>query len=104
MALSHRVVGSVRSLLFIALALAAVECQGASGMLHIYYVPIGAETLTPVTGEDIVERGRPCTIKGDAAISAVKSLLAAAKRRSGGAEPLFTNKAVRAKVLEQNAN
>jgi hypothetical protein len=84
------------------LALAICGCgvvQGHEGVANmtIYYVPIGAETLTPITSTNIQERGRRCEIHSAQDIGKIKNVL------RGAAKPTsqkFSDRAVRVKLLE----
>jgi len=84
------------------LALAIGGCcvaQGHEGLANmtIYYFPIGAETLTPITSTNIQERGRRCEIHSAEDVDKIKSVL------RGAAMPTsqkFSDRAVRVKLLE----
>jgi len=65
--------------------------------MTIYYFPIGAETLTPITSTNIQERGRRCEIHSAQDIDKIKNVLrGAAKPKS----QKFSDRAVRVKLLE----
>jgi hypothetical protein len=67
-------------------------------VLRVYYFPIGAETLTPVTSENIDVRGTACVFKqGDAA--EIMRILGSATAVADG-EQMFTDNAVRVKIVE----
>jgi hypothetical protein len=84
------------------LALAIGSCgvvHGHKGVasMTIYYVPFEVETLTPVTSDNIQERGRSCKIQSTKDIDRIKSVL------RGAAKPApqkFSDKRVRVKLLE----
>jgi hypothetical protein len=64
--------------------------------MKVYYFPIGAQTLTPVTSANIEERGRHCEISSAKDIHAIKSVLDSAKPSSQN----FSDRAVRVKLVE----
>ena len=66
--------------------------------MTIYYFPIGAETLTPITSVNITERGRHCELVSVHEISAIKNVLENAVRPSTSQK--FSNLAVRVKLSE----
>lgn len=68
-------------------------------MLRIHYFPIGAETLTPVTTENIEKRGERCEISSPEDVARIKHILGSAVAASRP-EEAFTDKAVRVKMLE----
>ena len=75
-------------------------CKKAEHLLRVYYFPFGAQTLTPVTSDNIEKRGDSCLVDTERKAIAVKALLAKAKPVSDP-EDGFTNKAVRAKIIEE---
>lgn len=70
-----------------------------ASMLRIYYVPIGAQTLTAVTPENIEERGQQCVVSSQDDISAIKKVLSSGHSPASPAE-VFTGTGVRAKLVE----
>jgi hypothetical protein len=83
-------------------ALAIGGCGGVQGHervknMTIYYVPIGVETLTPITSTNIQERGRHCEIRSTEDIDKIKSVLRDAVKP---ASQKFSDKRVRVKLLE----
>jgi hypothetical protein len=70
--------------------------QAREGKMKVYYFPIGAETLTPVTSANIEERGRHCEISSAKDIYAIKNVLDSAKPSSQN----FSDRAVRVKLIE----
>jgi hypothetical protein len=68
-------------------------------MLKVYYFPIDAETLTPVSSDDIEKLGGPFTISNSNVVSEVKKLFESAVAPTK-AEHAFSNRKVRVKVLE----
>jgi hypothetical protein len=78
------------------------ELQGQAGRVRIkiYYVPIGAETLTPVTSANIQERGRYCEIHSAKDTEMIKSVLRGATKPSS---QKFSDLAVRVKLIETSS-
>lgn len=74
--------------------------QNGTGKLTIYYVPIGIETLTPVTSANIEERGRRCEIRSILDIEKIKSELSAAAKSPSRK---FSDMTVRVKIFETSA-
>ena len=70
--------------------------QEREGKMKVYYFPIGAQTLTPVTSANIEERGRHCEISSAKDIYAIKNVLDSAKSSSQN----FSDRAVRVKLIE----
>lgn len=70
--------------------------QAKERKLKVYYVPIGAETLTPVTSANIEMRGRHCEIRSTKDIYAISNVLDSTKSRSQE----FSDKTVRVKLIE----
>ena len=70
--------------------------QEREGKMKVYYFPIGAQTLTPVTSANIEERGRHCEISSAKDIYAIKNVLDSAKPSSRS----FSDRAVRVKLIE----
>jgi hypothetical protein len=70
--------------------------QEREGKMKVYYFPIGAQTLTPVTSANIEERGRHCEISSAKDIHAIKNVLDSAKPSSQN----FSDRAVRVKLIE----
>jgi len=73
--------------------------QGDEGVkkMTVYYFPIGAETLTPITSASIQERGRHCEIRSSTDIGKIKKVLHDASKP---ASQKFSDSAVRVKLLE----
>jgi hypothetical protein len=69
-------------------------------MLTIYYFPIDAETLRPVTSENIEQRGARCRITDPSEVRRLEAILASAR----AAEAVFTNRAVRIKIIDERAS
>jgi len=65
--------------------------------LKIYYYPIGSETLTPVTSENIEKKGHLCEIASVKDIRVIKKVLDSTTRP---APQKFTDLAVRVKLVE----
>lgn len=76
--------------------------QGDEGVkkMTIYYFPIGAETLTPITSANIQERGRHCDIRSGEDIDKIKKVLHDAAKP---ASQKFSDSAVRVKLLEASS-
>ena len=70
--------------------------QEREGKMKVYYFPIGAQTLTPVTSANIEERGRHCEISSAKDIYAIKNVLDSAKPSSQN----FSDRTVRVKLIE----
>jgi hypothetical protein len=68
--------------------------------MTIYYFPIGAETLTPITSASIQERGRHCEIRSGADIGKIKKVLHGASKPGS---QKFSDRAVRVKLLEASS-
>lgn len=86
----------------VAAAVVLVACCRSNGQkafqpLRVYYVPIGAETLTAVTSANIEHRGARFEIQSAKDICAIMKVLDAATRP---APQKFTDMAVRVKLLE----
>jgi hypothetical protein len=75
--------------------------QGDEGVkkMTVYYFPIGAETLTPITSASIQERGRHCEIRRSEDIGKIKKVLHDAAKP---ASQKFSDSAVRVKLLEES--
>ncbi len=73
--------------------------QGDEGArkMTVYYFPIGAETLTPITSANIQERGRHCEIRSSGDIGKIKEVLHDAAKPPS---QKFSDSAVRVKLLE----
>jgi len=67
--------------------------------IRVFYVPIGMETLKPVTSENIEKRGRACLIEATGAIKEIRKILAEAQPPARP-EQRFTNTTVRVKIAE----
>jgi hypothetical protein len=65
--------------------------------ITVYYFPIGAETLTPVTSANIQERGTYCEIRSSEGIRNIKTVLHDAGKPTS---QKFSNYRVRVKLLE----
>jgi hypothetical protein len=78
------------------------ELQGQAGRMKIkiYYFPIGAETLTPVTSANIQERGRYCEVHSAKDTEMIKSVLRGATKPSS---QKFSDLAVRVKLIEASS-
>jgi hypothetical protein len=76
--------------------------QGDQGVkkMTVYYFPIGAETLTPITSASIQERGRHCEIHSSEDIGKIKKVLHDAVTP---ASQKFLDSAVRVKLLEASS-
>ena len=77
-------------------------CTGAQGHeetsgMTVYYVPIDAETLTPVTSANIQERGKRCEIHSAKDTDNITDVLRAA---SSPASQKFSDRRVRMKISE----
>jgi hypothetical protein len=84
------------------LALFFGGCLGAQGhegvsSMTIYYFPIDAETLTPITSANIQERGKRCEIHSAKEIEKIRVVLRAA---SSPASQTFSDRRVRMKISE----
>jgi hypothetical protein len=75
------------------------SCSRGQWVASAYYFPIGAETLTPVTSDNIEKRGALCAISNPSDVSEIKELFDSAMSPTRP-EHAFTNKRVRVKVLE----
>jgi hypothetical protein len=87
------------------LALAIGGCGGVQGRtgvatMTIYYFPLGAETLTPITSTNIQERGRRCEIHSTEDIGKIKKVLRGATKP---ASQKFSDRSVRVKLLEPSS-
>lgn len=69
-------------------------------MLCIYYFPIGAQTLTPVTIENIESRGKVLNLFGEKDAEAIKKILQSADRKPHAGSS-FSDKLVRVKIFEK---
>ena len=87
-------------LAILALAIGGCVVQGHGGVANmtIYYFPIGAETLTPITSTNIQERGRRCEIHSAEDIEKIKNMLRGAAKPTSSQK--FSDRAVRVKLLE----
>ena len=68
--------------------------------MSVYYFPVGAETLTPITSANIQERGRHCEIRNGEDIAKIKKAL------HDDAKPAFqkfSDYRVRLKLLEASS-
>jgi hypothetical protein len=65
--------------------------------MTVYYFPIEAETLTPVTSANIQERGRRCEIHSAKDIDKIRDVLRAA---SSPVSQKFSDRRVRVKISE----
>lgn len=76
--------------------------QGDEGArkMTVYYFPIGAETLTPITSANIQERGRHCEIRNGEDVRKIKQVLHDAGKP---ASQKFSDSAVRVKLLEASS-
>lgn len=75
-------------------------------MIQVYYFPIGAQTLTAVTSENIEKRGHEGVIDSQEEIDLIKKILSSANPPSVSSLG-FTDQAVRVKLIEktpQSAN
>jgi hypothetical protein len=68
--------------------------------IGVYYFPIGAETLVPITSESIEQRGRRCEIRATNDIRAIRKVLDSA---TDPTSEKFSNMLVRAKLFEISA-
>lgn len=77
--------------------------QGNEGVtkMTVYYFPIGAETLTPITSASIQERGRHCEIRSGEDIGKIKKVLHDATKP---ASQKFSDKKVRVKIFEASSD
>lgn len=82
-----------------AMNLAMIECSQDGTMLRIHYVPIGIETFTPVTSENIEQRGAVCIISKPSNVAEIKRIIVSATPATRD-EDMFTNMAVRVKIEE----
>jgi hypothetical protein len=90
--------GAVIAAAVIAIAgIGVTIAKGGQDMIRLFYVPIGMETLKPVTAENIETRGRPCSIKDAAIADEIKKVLSEA-RPPVDPEQRFSNKTVRVKI------
>lgn len=69
-------------------------------VIQAYYIPIGVETLTAVTSENIENRGNRCLIDSKGDIELLKKLIASGRSPSAP-DDVFTNKGVRVKLIEK---
>ena len=79
----------------------AQDDSSESGMLTVYYFPIGAETLTPITSASIEERGKHCEIHRSANTRKIKKILHDAVKPPS---QKFSDTAVRVKLLEASSD
>jgi len=85
-----------RNVVVSALAVFAASCRGELTPLHVYYVPIGAETYMAVT-PDSINGERMCQFRTrDAA--ALREILASATPLGGDAR--FSPQRIRAKIVQ----
>ncbi len=68
---------------------------------RFFYIPIGAETLTPVTSENIEQRGHRCDIRSTKDMHTIRKVLDSATSPTSFQK--FTNLTVRVKLLEISA-
>ena len=71
-----------------------------TAMLQIYRFPFGAETLTPVTSENIQKRGSRCEISDGLNVSEVKKILLMS-RPPVDPDQVFSDMRVRVLILEK---
>lgn len=93
----------VLPLAMLAIVIGGCGClQGEEGVkkMTVYYFPIGAETLTPITSASIQERGRHCEIGSSAGIGKIKKVLHDPSRP---ASQKFSDRAVRVKLIEASS-
>jgi len=78
------------------------KLQGQEGKVKIkmYYFPVEAETLTPVTSANIQERGRYCEIHSAKDTEMIKSVLRGATKPSS---QKFSDHRVRVKLIESSS-
>jgi len=69
-------------------------------VLRIRYAPIGAETLTAITTENIDVGGADCVLSAQADVSEIMKILDSAAPVAPG-EHRFTDKTVRVKIFEK---
>lgn len=89
-------VGLATVALFFGGCAGAQRYEGVSSMT-VYYFPIEAETLTPVTSTNIQERGKRCEIHSVKDIDKIRDVLRAA---SSLTSQKFSDRTVRVKILE----
>lgn len=68
--------------------------------MTVYYFPVGAETLIPITSASIQERGTHCEIRSGEDVRKIKKMLHDAVRP---ALQKFSDKKVRVKLLEASS-
>jgi hypothetical protein len=89
----------MRTVLLVVATLTIGACAKEAAMLTIYYFPLGAETLTPVTSENIESRGAKCVIAAPEEVGRIRAILDSAPSVSNS-EAAFTNRAVRIKIID----
>lgn len=92
-------IGLAALALFFGACTGAQRHEGVSNMT-IYYFPISAETLTPITSANIQERGKRCEVHSAKDIGKIRDVLRAA---SSPTSQNFSDKAVRVKILDTSS-
>lgn len=77
-----------------------ISSQEVNEMMKIYYVPIGAETLVPITSGDIQKKGHYCEMRTAKDIDTIHKVLKGAAKPSS---QKFSDRAVRVKLIEASA-
>ncbi len=77
-----------------------VAADGGGERMTIYYFPLGAETLTPITSASIQERGRHCEIRSSEDIRKIRKVLHGSTK---SVSQKFSDKLVRVKLLEASS-
>jgi hypothetical protein len=78
-----------------------LSCSQGGAVLSIQYVPIGIETLTAVTSENVEQRGASCVVTRPSDVAEIKRIIASASPVARD-EDMFTNMAVRVRILEKS--
>jgi hypothetical protein len=75
-----------------------IGCKKSSAMVSVYYVPIGLETLVPVTSENIARVARRCEVSDPAVAEEIIELSVAGQPIQG--QRRFSAQRLRVKVVE----
>ena len=97
-----KVRGCLNFLRLVVAGSAMIGCSRDSAMLRIHYVPIGIETFTPVTADNVEERGAMCVVNAPSDVAEIKRIITSATPAVRD-EEIFTDMAVRVKIMEKSS-
>jgi len=78
---------------------ASTDDRTGGNVFTIYYFPLDAETLTPVTTQNIESRGGRCFVRAENDVNRIKKIVASANRVKIQKHS-FSDKRVRVKIVE----